>query len=137
VRGYSDLAADHFRHPRNAGELPGANGVGTAGNPADGDHLRLAVRIENGRIVAAAFQTLGCPAAIAAGSMATELLRGRTVDEALRLRNRDVVAALGGLPPGKEACSVLAEEAVRAAVENYRIGAGGFRSHPHHEEHHA
>jgi len=129
LSGYTDTVLDHFRNPRNAGALPEATGVGTAGNPDDGDHLRLAVVIEEGTLLKVRFQTFGCPAAIAAGSAATELFEGRTVTEALGLSNRDVVTALGGLPEHKLGCSVLAAEALRAAVGDHYARRG--ESPPH------
>ena len=113
---YSDIVLDHYRRPRNAGDLPGAHRVGSAGSPQDGDTLRLAFRLDGDRIAAVRFQALGCPAAIAAGSAATELLEGKTVDQALALTNDDVIRYLGGLPASKRQCSVLAEQAVRAAL---------------------
>jgi len=124
VPGYTETALDHFRNPRGVGSLPEATGVGKAGNPDDGDHLRLALIIDGNRLVRVRFQTFGCPAAIAAGSAATELLEGRTVEEALSLTNDDVVAALGGLPEHKLGCSVLAAEALRAAVEDHYTRRG-------------
>ena len=113
---YNRTVLDHYENPRNIGRLETASGVGTAGNPEDGDFLRLAIRVEEGRLVEVYFQTLGCPAAIAAGSIATELLTGLTVEEARLFRNQDVIAALGGLPEGKEKCSVLAEQALGKAL---------------------
>jgi len=116
VPGYNATVLDHYENPRNIGRLEKADGVGTAGNPDDGDFLRLAIRVEDERLVEVQFQTFGCPAAIAAGSMATELLTGMSVEDAHLFRNHDVVEALGGLPEGKEQCSVLAEQALREAL---------------------
>ena len=117
---YSDILQDHFENPRNVGAMDAADAEAEVTNPACGDTMRLYLRIEAGRVIDATFQTQGCPAAIAAGSLTTELLRGRTLDESLEL-NRDVVeAALGGLPPQKRHTSVLAEDAVKAAIANYR-----------------
>jgi len=112
---YSKTVLEHYQNPRNVGELTDATNVGTAGNPKDGDYLRLAFRVRSGRIEAVCFQTLGCPAAIAAGSAATELLAGKSVEQALSLANADVIAYLGGLPPSKHQCSVLVAQATRAA----------------------
>jgi nitrogen fixation NifU-like protein len=113
---YSITVLDHYRNPRNVGELPGAHCVGTAGNPDDGDFLRLAFSLEEDRISQVCFQTLGCPAAIAAGSAATVLLQGKTVQEALAMKNMDVVEFLDGLPESKLDCSVLAQQATQAAL---------------------
>jgi len=116
---YSEQVLDHFAHPRNVGELPDANGVGTVGNPVCGDIMKMYIKVEDGIIVDARFQTFGCGAAIATSSIATELIKGKSVEEALRLTNKAVAEALGGLPPVKMHCSLLAEEAVRAAIEDY------------------
>ena len=121
---YSDLVRDHFGSPRNLGELADPDGVGDVENPVCGDRTVLTIRVCDDRIAAARFRAVGCPAAIAASSITTELLIGRTVAEALRLTNEDVSAALGGLPANKLHCSVLAEDVVRAAVEDYRQRAG-------------
>ena len=117
---YSDLVRDHFGAPRNLGELTDPDGIGDVENPVCGDRTVLTIRVRDDRIAAARFRAVGCPAAIAASSITTELLIGRTVVEALRLTNEDVSAALGGLPANKLHCSVLAEDVVRAAVEDYR-----------------
>jgi len=116
---YNATVLDHFLNPRNVGEVPQAEALGEAGEPSCGDTLRLSLRIKDGRIVNARFRTLGCGAAIASSSMATELLAGRTVEEARHFSNEEVVAALGGLPPSKVQCSVLAGQALRAALEDY------------------
>lgn len=121
---YSDLVRDHFGSPRNLGELADPDGIGDVENPVCGDRTVLTIRVRDDRIAAARFRAVGCPAAIAASSITTELLIGRTVAEALRLTNEDVSAALGGLPANKLHCSVLAEDVVRAAVEDYRQRAG-------------
>ena len=107
-------------HPRNVGEIENADGIGNVGNPICGDILRLYLKVEDGRIVDAKFKTFGCGAAIATSSMVTELVKGKTVDEALRISNRAVAKALGGLPKIKMHCSVLAEEALRSAIEDYQ-----------------
>jgi nitrogen fixation NifU-like protein len=117
---YGPIVLDHFRNPRNVGPVSGGNVVVTVGAPADGDTLRLYARVAGGRIEAAGFHALGCVAAIAASSALTEMLVGRTLEEAARLRDDDVAAALGGLSPDKVHCSVLAEEAVRRLVEQAR-----------------
>jgi nitrogen fixation NifU-like protein len=120
VPDYSPTVVDHFRHPRNLGDLDGADAVVEVENPACGDRTRLAIRVVEGRIVAARFRAEGCPAAIAASSMTTELITGMTLDEASRLRDEDVAEALGGLPRNKLHCSVLAEDVIQAALQEYR-----------------
>ena len=121
---YSDKVMDHFMHPRNMGEIEDASGVGEVGNPACGDVMRLYLKIEDGKIIDAKFKTFGCGAAIASSSMTTELIKGKSIDEALKLSNEAVSEALGGLPPAKQHCSVLAEEALRAALEDYKKKQG-------------
>ncbi|HME45022.1 MAG TPA: Fe-S cluster assembly scaffold protein NifU [Syntrophorhabdales bacterium] len=121
---YSDKVMDHFMHPRNMGEIEDASGVGEVGNPACGDVMRLYLKIEDGKIVDAKFKTFGCGAAIASSSMTTELIKGKSIDEALKLSNQAVSEALGGLPPAKQHCSVLAEEALQAALEDYKKKQG-------------
>ncbi|MDD5166897.1 MAG: Fe-S cluster assembly scaffold protein NifU [Candidatus Omnitrophica bacterium] len=118
-QSYSDKVMDHFTHPRNVGEIPDASGVGNVGNPVCGDVMRMYVKIENGIIVDAKFKTFGCGAAIATSSMVTEMVKGKTVDEALKISNRAVAEALGGLPSVKMHCSVLAEQALKAAITDY------------------
>ena len=117
---YSDAVLEHYRNPRNVGEIRGTAAVAQAGDPATGDVLKISLRIENGIVVQARFKAFGCTAAIAAGSMATTLLEGRSVEEAARLTNLDVVRALGGLPDSKIECSVLAEQAIREALRRHR-----------------
>ena len=121
---YSDKVMDHFMNPRNMGEIEDANAIGEVGNPACGDVMRLYLKIENGTIVDAKFKTFGCGAAIASSSMTTEMIKGKSVDEALKLSNEAVAEALGGLPPAKIHCSVLAEDAVKAALEDYQKKQG-------------
>ena len=110
---------DHFKNPRNIGEIPDADGIGNVGNPVCGDIMRLYIKVENDRISDAKFKTFGCGAAIATSSMVTELVKHKTIEEALRISNRAVAEALGGLPPIKMHCSVLAEEALKSAIDDY------------------
>ena len=118
---YSEKVMDHFTHPRNMGEVKDANGVGTVGNAKCGDIMQMFIKVnDDGIIEDVGFKTFGCGAAIATSSMATELIKGKSVDDALKLTNSAVVEALEGLPPVKLHCSVLAEEAVKAAVDNYK-----------------
>lgn len=116
---YSDKVMDHFQHPRNVGKLPDADGVGEVGNAKCGDIMKMYLKIKDDRIEDAKFETFGCGSAIASSSMATELIKGKTVDEALAVTNKQVVDALGGLPAYKLHCSVLAEESIKAAVKDY------------------
>ena len=117
---YTEQVMDHFMNPRNMGDMDDASGVGTVGNAKCGDIMRMYLKVENGVIEDVKFKTFGCGAAIATSSMATELIKGKSIDEALTLSNDAVVEALEGLPPIKIHCSVLAEEAVKAAVDDYR-----------------
>lgn len=117
---YSEKVMDHFTNPRNVGEIENADGVGQVGNPKCGDIMKMYLKIENGVIVDAKFKTFGCGAAVATSSMATELVKGKTVEEALKITNQAVAEALDGLPPVKMHCSNLAEEAIRAALEDYK-----------------
>ena len=121
---YSEKVMDHFSNPRNVGEIPDANGVGTVGNAKCGDIMKMYLKVENGVIVDVKFKTFGCGAAIATSSMATELVKGKTLEDALKLTNKAVAEALDGLPPVKMHCSLLAEEAIHAAVEDY------MKNHP-------
>ena len=116
---YSEKVLDHFSNPRNVGEIEDADGVGEIGNAKCGDIMKIYLKIEDDIIVDAAFETFGCGSAIASSSMATELIKGKPVSEALTLTNQAVVEALDGLPPHKVHCSVLAEEAIRKAVQDY------------------
>jgi nitrogen fixation NifU-like protein len=116
---YSEKVMDHFMNPRNVGEIENADGVGEVGNPACGDMMRLYLKVEGGKIVDAKFRTFGCGAAIASSSMLTEMIKGKTVEEARAITNRHVADALDGLPPVKIHCSVMAEEAVKSALEDY------------------
>ena len=118
---YTEKVMDHFTHPRNMGEVKDANGVGTVGNAKCGDIMQMFIKVnDDGIIEDVGFKTFGCGAAIATSSMATELIKGKSVDDALKLTNSAVVEALEGLPPVTLHCSVLAEEAVKAAVDNYK-----------------
>jgi len=117
---YNPTVLDHYRNPRNVGDFPGSPAVAQVGDPAHGDVLRLALQIEAGRVVGARFRAFGCTAAIAAGSMTTVLITGRSIDEAARITDQEVATALGGLPAAKMHCSVLAEQAVREALAKHR-----------------
>ena len=117
---YSEMVMDHFSNPRNVGEIPDASGTGTVGNAKCGDIMKMDIKVENGIIVDVKFKTFGCGAAIATSSMATEMVKGKTIDEALALTNKAVAEALDGLPPVKMHCSMLAEQAIHAAVEDYK-----------------
>ena len=111
---------EHFLNPRNVGDLPEADGVGEVGAVSCGDVVRISIRVQDGKIAEARFRTYGCGTAIACSSMATVLIRGRTVEEAARISNEEVATAFGGLPATKAHCTVLAEEAVKAAIAAYR-----------------
>src|SRR5437867_12007386 len=113
------LVLEHFLNPRNVGDLPDADGVGEVGAVACGDVIRISIRVRDGRIAEARFRTFGCGTAIATSSVTTELIQGRALEEVLRFSNEEVSTALGGLPPAKSHCPVLAEEAVKAAVEDF------------------
>ena len=116
---YSEKVMDHFRNPRNCGEIPNADGVGEVGNAKCGDIMRMYLKIENDTIVNVKFKTFGCGAAIATSSIATEMIMGKKIEDALKLTNKAVVEALDGLPPVKVHCAVLAEQAVKAALADY------------------
>jgi len=121
---YSEKVMDHFTNPRNVGEIKDASGVGEVGNAKCGDIMKVYLKIENDVVVDAKFKTFGCGSAIASSSMATELIKGKTVDEAWTLTNKAVAEALDGLPPVKMHCSVLAEEAIHKAINDYRKNQG-------------
>ena len=121
---YSEKVMDHFAHPRNVGEIENANAVGEVGNAKCGDIMKIYMDIEDNIIKDVKFKTFGCGAAIATSSMATEMVKGKTVDEALELTNKAVMEALGGLPPEKIHCSVLAEEAIASAIQDYKKRQG-------------
>ena len=116
---YSEKVMDHFRNPRNVGVIEDADGVGEVGNPVCGDIMKIYLKIRDDIITDVKFETFGCGSAIASSSMATELIKGKTIDEALAVTNKQVVEALGGLPAYKLHCSVLAEESIKSAVKNY------------------
>ncbi len=116
---YTDTVMDHFMNPRNVGEIENPSGVGEVGNAKCGDIMKMYLDIENDVIKDVKFETFGCGSAIASSSMATEMIKGKTVEEALAITNKDVVDALGGLPAHKLHCSVLAEEAIKSAVKDY------------------
>jgi nitrogen fixation NifU-like protein len=122
---YSEKVMKHFKNPRNVGEIKNADGVGHVGNPVCGDIMELYIKVKDNVIVDAKFKTFGCGAAIATSSMVTELVKGKTIDEALTISNRAVAAALGGLPPIKMHCSMLAEEALKSAIDDYLKRKGG------------
>ena len=121
---YSDKVMDHFNHPRNVGIIEDADGVGTVGNPVSGDIMKMYLKIDHGVITDVRFKTFGCGSAIATSSMATEIIKGKTIEEALTMTNAAVAEALDGLPPHKMHCSVLAEEAVKAALADYYTKRG-------------
>jgi len=121
---YSEKVMDHFMNPRNVGEIINADGVGEVGNAKCGDIMKVYLKIENNIVADAKFKTFGCGSAIASSSMATELIKGKTVEEAWDLTNKAVAEALDGLPPVKMHCSVLAEEAIHKAINNYRTTQG-------------
>lgn len=116
---YSEKVMDHFANPRNVGEMENADGIGEVGNPKCGDIMKMYIKVDDDVITDVSFKTFGCGAAIATSSMATELVKGHTIEEALQLTNKAVMEALDGLPPVKVHCSVLAEQAIKAAVSDY------------------
>ena len=116
---YSEKVTEHFKNPRNVGEIENPDGVGHVGNPVCGDIMELYIKVNDGTITDAKFKTFGCGAAIATSSMITELVKGKSIKEALDISNQAVVEALDGLPPVKLHCSVLAEEALKSAIEDY------------------
>lgn len=137
---YSEKVMDHFLHPRNVGEIADASGIGNVGNPVCGDVMRMYIKVENGLIADAKFKTFGCGAAISTSSMVTEMVKGKSIDDALKITNKAVAEALGGLPAIKLHCSVLAEQALRAALADYyrKIGKDPSAFEPKagiHEDH--
>lgn len=121
---YSEKVMDHFRNPRNVGEIEDANGIGEVGNAKCGDIMKIYLKVEDNIIKDVKFKTYGCGSAIASSSMATELIKGKSLEEAWKLTNKAVAEALDGLPPVKMHCSVLAEEAIHKAINDYRISQG-------------
>ena len=117
---YSEKVMDHFMNPRNVGEIKDADGIGEVGNPRCGDIMKMYIKVKENKITNIKFLTFGCGAAVATSSMVTELVKGKTLDEALEITNKQVAESLDGLPPVKMHCSNLAEEAIKAAVEDYR-----------------
>ena len=117
---YSQTVMDHFRNPHNVGKMENPSGVGKVGNPQCGDEMIIYIKVENNVIIDVSFETFGCVAAIASSSMTTDLIKGITIEEALALSNKEVADKLGGLPPVKMHCSVLAEDGIKMAIEDYR-----------------
>jgi nitrogen fixation protein NifU and related proteins len=138
---YSPQVMEHFANPRNVGEIEDADGVGNVGNPVCGDLMRMTIKVEDGIITDVKFKTFGCGAAIATSSMATEMIKGKTIADALKLTNKAVAEALGGLPPVKMHCSVLAEEAVQSAIDDYLKKTTGkgldIKTHDEHMHEHS
>lgn len=139
---YGEKVMDHFLHPRNVGEIADADGIGNVGNPVCGDVMRMYIKVKGDIIIDAKFKTFGCGAAISTSSMVTEMVKGKTIEEALKITNRAVAEALGGLPPVKLHCSVLAEQALKSALADYYKKTGkdpsAFepKAHEHkHDEH--
>jgi len=135
---YSKTVMDHFMNPRNVGEIENPDGVGEVGNPVCGDIMKIFLKIEDNRITDAKFKTFGCGAAIASSSMATELIKGKSLEEAWEVTNKAVAEALEGLPPIKMHCSVLAEEGIHKAINDYRVRnkltPWEEKAHAHHDE---
>ena len=129
-QAYSKKVMQHFKDPHNVGEIKNASGIGNVGNPVCGDIMRLYIKVKNNIIVNAKFKTFGCGAAIATSSMVTDLVKGKTIEDALAISNRAVAEALGGLPPIKMHCSVLAEQALKSAIDDYisKLNKSGKRT---------
>ncbi len=121
---YNEKVIENYANPKNVGKIEDANGVGEVGNPVCGDIMRIYLKIQDNKIIDVKFQTFGCGAAIASSSISTEMIKGKTLEEALQITNKDVVNELGGLPPVKLHCSVLAEEAIRKAIADYYLKQG-------------
>ncbi|MCK5139321.1 MAG: Fe-S cluster assembly scaffold protein NifU [Thermodesulfovibrionia bacterium] len=117
---YSKKVMEHFTNPRNVGEIPDADGIGEQGNPVCGDAMKIFIKVQDNKIVDAKFQTFGCGASIAVSSMVTEMVKGKTIDEALKISKETVASALDGLPPQKMHCSNLGADALHKAIEDYR-----------------
>jgi nitrogen fixation NifU-like protein len=134
---YSEIVLDHFKNPRNVGEIPDADGVGEVGNPVCGDMMNVYIKVNGDRLEDVKFKTFGCGAAIAVSSMITEMAKGKTLDEAMKISNADVAQALGGLPPNKLHCSNLGADALHSAIKNYldrksgKIVSGEADREPH------
>lgn len=124
---YNDIVLDHFSDPRNVGEIVNADGIGEAGNPVDGDKIRIYIKVANNILTDVRFKTLGCGAAIAASSMLTVMAKGQTLGACLKIRNEDVAEALGGLPPEKLRCSNIAADALHTAIADYSEKLSGLR----------
>ncbi|MDY5098071.1 Fe-S cluster assembly scaffold protein NifU [Clostridium sp.] len=136
---YSDKVMDHFKNPRNVGEIENANGIGEVGNAKCGDIMKIFLKVEDNVVKDVKFMTYGCGSAIASSSMATELIKGKSLEDAWELTNKAVAEALDGLPPVKMHCSVLAEEAIHKAINDYRINQGlepWEEKNPHVHDHH-
>ena len=121
---YNDVVMDHFLNPKNVGELENPDGAGTYGSPVCGDMMQIEIKVEDETIVDAKFKTFGCGSAIASSSMATSMIIGKTIEEALQVKNKEIIANLGGLPPVKVHCSVLADKAIKNAINDYAMKAG-------------
>ena len=140
---YNSTVMEHFTNPRNVGEIENPDGVGVYGSPVCGDMMQIMIKVEDEKIVDAKFKTFGCGSAIASSSMATEMIIGKTIDEALAITNKQIVDDLGGLPPGKIHCSVLADHAIKSAIYDYAqkngkeyAGLEGFDPNADEEDHH-
>ena len=143
---YNDKVMEYLMNPRNVGEIEGADGVGTYGSPVCGDMMSISIKVEDGRIIDAKFKTFGCGSAIASSSIATEMMKGKTTEEALEISNKQIVGELGGLPAAKMHCSVLADQAIKSAIHDYAQRTGksydglagydpkGSAGHHHHDE---
>lgn len=139
AESYSEKVMEHFRNPRNVGEMENPDGIGHVGNPTCGDIMEMYIKVKDNVITDVKFKTFGCGAAIATSSMVTELVKGKTIEEALKVSNEAVINALGGLPKVKRHCSVLAEDALKSAINDYMKkttgkGLPGYK--PHDDEHH-
>ncbi len=139
---YNEIVMDHFMNPRNVGIIENADGVGEVGNAKCGDIMKMYIQVVDETIVDCKFKTFGCGSAIASSSIATELIKGKTIDEALQMTNKSVIDALGGLPAVKVHCSVLAEQALKSAIYNYAtknnkhfVGLEGFNPDEEHDDH--
>lgn len=140
---YNDKVMDHFMNPHNVGELENADGEGTYGSPVCGDMMKISIKVEDDKIVDAKFKTFGCGSAIASSSVATDMIIGKTIDEALEITNKQIIDELGGLPPVKVHCSVLADHAIKSAIYDYAKKAGktyagleGFDPNAEEDDHH-